>query len=158
MTWEFEHSVEARAEPARAWQFWTNVENWTLDPAVEWARLDGPFRAGARGTTKQRGQDAVRWQVADVQEGRGATIEVATPGGTARFAWRFEPVAGGRTRLTQRVTLDGAAAAAWPAEARSAFAEGVRAMMGKIAAAMAEAACDGPRRSAEATPPETSVE
>ena len=63
MTWEFEHSVEARAEPARAWQFWTNVENWTLDPAVEWARLDGPFRAGARGTTKQRGQEPVHWQV-----------------------------------------------------------------------------------------------
>ena len=37
MAWEFEHSVEARADPARAWAFWTDLGNWKLDPAVEWA-------------------------------------------------------------------------------------------------------------------------
>ena len=148
MSWGFEHSVEAAADPAVAWAFWTDLENWKLDPAVEWARLDGPFRAGARGETKQRGQDAVPWQVVEVQEGRAATLEVVTPAGTARFAWRFEPVAGGRTRLTQRVTLDGDAVAAWPEEARATFAEGVRALMAKLAAAITAAAAP-PRTPAE---------
>jgi hypothetical protein len=46
----FEHAVECEAGQDAAWRFWTDVNNWAIvDPAVEWAKLDGPFMAGARG-------------------------------------------------------------------------------------------------------------
>jgi hypothetical protein len=126
MAWDFEHAVEVNASPASAWAYWTNVENWTLDPAVEWVRLNGPFQAGARGQTKTRGGELVSWQVLDVQEGHSATIEISG----AHFRWRFEPVAGGGTRLTQRIILDG------PGSPPEGFADGVRAGMAKLAAAI----------------------
>jgi hypothetical protein len=44
----FEHAVECQASTAFAWRFWTDMNNWAIvDPAVEWAKLDGPFVAGA---------------------------------------------------------------------------------------------------------------
>ncbi len=50
--WFFEHGVVAKAPCNVAWAFWTDVSNWSLDPSLESVRLDGPFVAGTRGTTK----------------------------------------------------------------------------------------------------------
>ncbi len=54
MAYEFQHSVEVDVSRKAAWRFWTNVENWVLDGDVEWVKLDGPFQAGAHGTTKNK--------------------------------------------------------------------------------------------------------
>jgi hypothetical protein len=49
----FEHAVECQASTAFAWRFWTDMNNWAIvDPAVEWAKLDGPFMAGEGGSSQ----------------------------------------------------------------------------------------------------------
>jgi len=61
---EFEHSIECQVGRDFAWKFWTNVDNWAaVDPAVEWAKLEGPFIAGTKGRTKPRGADPNEWEV-----------------------------------------------------------------------------------------------
>ncbi len=111
MVWEFEHSVDCQVSKDFAWRFWTDVPNWTLDTSVESVTLDGPFAAGAKGVTKPHGGDPIKWRIAEVQDRSGAIIEVALPGASVQFHWRFEDAADGGVRMTQRVTLEGERAA-----------------------------------------------
>jgi hypothetical protein len=141
--WEFEHAVEVAAPAAAAWDFWTRVENWAIDPSVEWARLDGAFEAGAEGETKQKGQPPLRWRVAEASAGARGVIEVEMPGATARFALDFEPVSEHSSRLRQRITLEGPDAARFSAGLGPEFAAGVRQGMQKLADAIAAAAAEG---------------
>ena len=106
--WNFEHVVECKADRNLAWQFWTNVSNWAVvDSSVESASLDGPFQSGAKGTTKPRGREPIRWQLEEVQEGRSAVVILPVQGAALRFAWRFEDSAARGTRITQRAAIEG---------------------------------------------------
>jgi hypothetical protein len=106
--WTFEHSVECKVHRDFAWQFWTNVSNWAMvDSSVEWASIDGPFRSGATGSTKSRGGKAVHWRVEDAQPGSGATVLIHVSGAAMRSVWRFEDSEHGRTRITQRASIEG---------------------------------------------------
>jgi hypothetical protein len=138
--WEFEYAVETAARRDDAWRFWTNVENWAIDPAVEWVRLEGPFEAGAVGETKQRGMEPVRWRIAEARECERAVFEFEMPGAAVRFAMSFEAVAAGVTRLRQRITLEGPGAKDLAAGLGPDFAQGVRAGMDKLAEAIERAA------------------
>ncbi len=35
MSYEFMHSIEVNVGKVSAWQFWTKIENWKLDPDTE---------------------------------------------------------------------------------------------------------------------------
>jgi hypothetical protein len=136
MKYEIEHAVECPVPRDFAWRFWTRVENWAaVDPSVEAVTLDGPFAAGTRGATKPRGLPPTEWRLAEVEEGRRAVIEVALPGAAFSFEWSFEGAAGGATRMTQRVTLEGERAADY-AGAMPEFEAGMPAGMRSLAAAM----------------------
>src|SRR5262249_42291161 len=88
--WKFEHTVKVRASRDAAWAYWSNVANWVeVDPAVEWARIDGAFETGSRGETKPIGAPANVWTLADVEAGRRAVIAMSVPGAEVRFAWSF---------------------------------------------------------------------
>ncbi|MGH9834184.1 MAG: hypothetical protein ACREBD_29945 [Blastocatellia bacterium] len=139
MVREFEHSVECQVSRDFAWRFWTNVANWTFDTSVESVTLDGPFAAGAKGVTKPRGQEPVEWRLTEVQDRSGAVIEVALPGVTVRFRWRFEDAADGGVRMTQRATLEGERAADY-AEAMSQLEWGIPQGMQKMAEVITQAA------------------
>jgi hypothetical protein len=116
---EFEHSIDCRVGRDFAWKFWANVDNWAVvDPAVEWARLEGPFIAGTIGRTKPRGADTNEWKLAEVEEGIRAVIEITAPGATVKFHWSFADITGGGVRITQKVTLEG--------ERTSDYEEGMR--------------------------------
>jgi hypothetical protein len=109
---EFEHSTECQVGRDFAWRFWTNIDNWAVvDPAVEWAKLEGPFIAGTKGRTKPRGADPNEWKLAEVEEGKRAVIELAAPGATMKFHWSFADLPGGGVRLTQKITFEGERAA-----------------------------------------------
>lgn len=136
MSYEFQHSVEVVIGREAAWRFWTNVENWKLDPAIEWVTLDGPFQAGAHGTTKTREAEMVQWQITQVREQESATIEIPWPGVRARFSWRFEALSEARTHMTQQITLEGEQAEAFAAQMGAGFEQGVREGMEKLRAAM----------------------
>jgi Polyketide cyclase / dehydrase and lipid transport len=106
--WEFEHSVECRVSRDFAWRFWTDVGNWAaVDPAVDSVKLDGPFAAGSRGTTKSGEHPPIDWNLTEVEDGARALIEVAAPGAVAKFLWTFADAGGGGTRITQHASLVG---------------------------------------------------
>ncbi|MGI8565194.1 MAG: SRPBCC family protein [Pyrinomonadaceae bacterium] len=139
-TWKFEYSVECQVSRDFAWQFWTNVANWAVvDPAVESAKLDGPFVAGAKGVTKPRGSDSVEWRVTEVEDRRRALIEMPAPGAVLRCLLTFEDSLNGGTRITQQMSLDGERAEdyAWiGAQMEKGMPEGMQ----KLAEAMRRAA------------------
>ena len=106
--WTFEHSVECKADRTFAWQFWTNVSNWpVVDSSVESAALDGPFRSGAKITTKPRGGDAIKGELEDVHDGRSAVVIIHVPGAALRCTWKFEDSGTRKTRITQQATIEG---------------------------------------------------
>jgi hypothetical protein len=139
MDWEFTHSVDCPASRESAWQFWTHVENWLSDPSVESITLDGPFAAGTRGTTKPRGLDPLDWRLAEVQDGRGAVVEMNLPGAVIHFRWEFAELSDSVTRITQRVTLAGERAGDYMAGAAE-LEKGIPQGMQKLAEEIVKAA------------------
>jgi hypothetical protein len=139
MTYTFTHRVECAAGREFAWAFWSEVGNWAaVDPAVESVKLDGPFAAGARGETRPRGVGPVEWRLAEVNEGRGAVVEISLPGASVRFAWEFEELSEGVTRITQRVTMEGGRAGEY-VEGMRMLEQNMPAGMGRLAEAIATA-------------------
>ena len=137
VAWELAHSVETAATPAFAWSYMTNVANWDDGPAE--FELDGPFAAGSRGTTCMPGQEPRHWHIQEVIPMRSYSIEALLERAALSFEWRFEALADGRTRLTQRNALRGENAAAYVEQVQGAFRSTLPAGMNKIAAAMARA-------------------
>jgi Polyketide cyclase / dehydrase and lipid transport len=111
--WEFRYSIETDAHPEFAWQFWTNVANWReLEPGVEF-ELDGPFAPGTRGRTRMPGQEPRHWLIRAVDPSRSWTQEMSLPGASFMVSMQFEEVVKGRTRITQRLWLEGERAEAF---------------------------------------------
>ena len=133
------HAVEVDLPPAEAWRYWTHVENWAVDAAIDRVRLDGPFRVGGRGETVLHGGSAVvPWTIAEVDDGRRAVLEIPAGALTARFTWRFEQLSRARTRLTQHVTVHGPESEA--VAAATELAQTMPAGMARLAAAMERSA------------------
>ncbi|HEX8185447.1 MAG TPA: hypothetical protein VF747_11865 [Blastocatellia bacterium] len=120
-----------------AWGFWTDVANWAFDTSIEWVKLDGPFASGTKGTTKLPGQEPVEWALKEVRGGEEATVEIALQEATLHFHWRFEDLARGGTRITQRVTLTGADADLFARQGAEELEKGIPEGMRKLATEMA---------------------
>jgi hypothetical protein len=137
--WECQRSVDADVPVLFAWTYMTNISNWN-DPPAEFS-LDGPFAAGARGTTRMPGQPARGWVIRDVDPGRAYTTEItAFEGVLLLFHWRFAERSGGMTRMTQRIELYGENAAAYVDQIRAGFEPNLEPGMQRIAESMARAA------------------
>jgi polyketide cyclase/dehydrase/lipid transport protein len=137
LPWEITHSVETDASPAFAWNYWTNVANWDDPPAR--FELDGPFASGSRGTTRLPGQEPLQWFIREVTPPHAATIEMHLERATLSFEWRLDRLAEGRTRLTQRVVLQGENADVYLAHAKSTFTASLPDGMNQLATAIANA-------------------
>ena len=137
MNYQFQHSVQAGVGRQAAWDFWTNVDNWALDPAVESVTLDGEFAAGSEGTTHTKGgPEPIKWKMTSVTPGTEAVIEIPLPGAVVRFEWKFEEVNSKRTTLTQKITLNGEKVEDYMPMVGQDFENGVRQGMAKLAAEM----------------------
>ena len=137
IVWQIEHTIEVDVSAPFAWSFWSNVANWK-DPGTEF-RLEGPFATGSVGETRMPGQAPMRWRIRDAVAGTRATIEMELDRATVAFHWRFEAISESRTKLIQRITLEGENAAAYVGHIDAAFRtlpEG----MTRIAAAMIRSA------------------
>ena len=130
--WEFQHSVETTASRDFAWSFWTDVSNWAFDTSVEWVKLDGPFISGTKGTTKSPELDPVQWTLIEVESGKEAVIDIVLQETILRFHWRFEDLAQGGTRITQRASLTGANADFFAQQIAQDFEKGIPAGMCKL--------------------------
>jgi hypothetical protein len=104
--WSFEHAVDCPVSHEFVWKFWTQVSNWILDPDIESVELDGPFASGSKGVTLSRSSGKIEWQLASVEPGRSATMELTMPGAIGRFRWTFAK-SGSGTRIVQHVSIDG---------------------------------------------------
>lgn len=137
--WECQRCVECDVPVSFAWQYMTDVSNWS-DPPAEFA-LDGPFATGSRGTTRMPGQSPTSWMIRAVDPGQGYTIE----GGSfldralMLFHWRFDPLPDGGTRLTQRMELLGENAVGYVDGIRAGFEPHLEPGMRRIAMTMAHA-------------------
>jgi hypothetical protein len=146
IVWQIEHTIEADVSATFAWNFWSNVANWD-DPPAEFV-LDGPFVAGSAGTTRIPGQDPIQWRIRDVLPGARATIEIELDRATASFTFSFKAVSATRTKLTQRIVLEGENATAYVEHMEAGFGtlpEGMK----RLAAAMTTSAIHGPHLSRE---------
>jgi len=141
MSYQFKHSVEASVGRQAAWEFWTTVKNWELDPAVESIELDGEFAAGSKGVTQTKGGvEPLAWKIKSVTPGESAVIEMPLAGAVVSFAWSFESTGENRTRLTQVITLDGEKADDYLPMVGQGFEDGVRQGMARLAVEMEKAA------------------
>jgi hypothetical protein len=133
-----QQSVDADVPASFAWQYMTNVSNWS-DPPAEFS-LDGSFSDGARGTTRMPDQPTREWTIRGVDSGRSYTIQGELLEGARMLVhWRFESLPGRRSRLTQRIELVGNRAAAYADDVRAAFEPNLEPGMRRIAALMAQA-------------------
>jgi hypothetical protein len=137
IAWEITHSVETTASPAFAWKYWTTVPNWS-DPPAEF-ELQGPFEVGSRGFTRFPDRPPIEWFLREVCPPSAATIAMPLAQAVLCFEWRFDALPDGRTRISQRITLQGENAEAYRSQVASAFANNLPDAMKKIARAMAEA-------------------
>jgi len=137
VSWEIIHSVETNASRAFAWNYWTEVTNWDDPPAK--FELDGPFACGSRGTTRLPGQEPLHWFIREVNPPYAATIEMQLEGATLSFEWRLAGLIDGRTRLTQRIALEGEKADMYLSQVKAAFTANLADGMNKLATAMANA-------------------
>lgn len=135
--WRTEHSVDTAASAEFAWAYMTDVSNWH-DPPAEF-RFDGPFTTGGIGATDIPGQPTRYWRLQNVQPMESYTIEFSFDRAILSFIWEFSSLPGRRTRLTQRIVLQGENAAAYASGVQEAFSSGLAPGMNKIATAMEEA-------------------
>jgi hypothetical protein len=139
--WACQCSVEANVPVAFAWQFMSDVRNWS-DPPAEF-NLDGPFATGTRGTTRMPDGQVYPWTLRDVDPGKAYTIEGGDVLERAVMLchWRFDPLADHQTRLTQRLELWGENAAAYVEGIRSAFEPNLEPGMRRMAGLMESRFC-----------------
>lgn len=135
--WLLEHSESTEASLAFVWRYWTDVSNWADPPAS--FKLDGPFEAGSRGLTLLPDRDPVSWVIEEVQPGNSYTIGSELDGAVLLCHWRFDPLPGGGTRLTQRIGVEGRDAARQAEGVRSGFAPTLAAGMRRIALQLSQA-------------------
>ena len=139
IAWELSHSVETTAPIEAAWAFMTNVANWSDPPAT--FELDGPFAAGARGTTRMPEQPPLHWLIAGMRPLESYAIEGSLGGATMTTEWSFAALGSGGTRLTQRMTLLRAPGdSALAEQARAVFGENLAPGMERIAGLIDRAA------------------
>jgi uncharacterized protein YndB with AHSA1/START domain len=135
MSWELKHSVIANAYRQTVWEFVSNIDNLALveGDAVESMTLDGPFKAGARGMTKMRGQEPTHWRLTEVEPPERAVYEMELPGAVVHFTWTYEELTDDRTRLSQHIVLGGPGAEAYVSAMEEHFAPNVGKGMERIA-------------------------
>jgi hypothetical protein len=141
--WACQRSVDVDVPVLFAWQYMTDVANWS-DPPAEFT-LEGPFAAGTRGTTRMPGQPDRDWTIQDVTPGRAYTVHARLADQAfILFHWHFDRLPDHRTRLTQRLELCGEHAAAHISDIQSAFEPHLEPGMQRIARLMMSRAADDP--------------
>lgn len=135
--WQLEHSVDAEVSPEFAWTYRTNIANWNDPPAK--VVLNGPFIAGARGTTLLPDQAPLHWTIREVRQPKSFVIEMQLDGAVLTFEWRFDGLSEHRTRMTQKISLVGDNANAYVQAVDAGFRPGLADGMNRIAAEAAAA-------------------
>lgn len=124
--WETTSTLEAAVAPAAVWErAYADAEAWPRwNAELKSARLDGPLRPGAEARIVFRSGMRLRFRVVEFEAGRLFTDEASLPGARMGHRHLVEPSAGGGSRLTNTIYIEGPLAAVWrrvlgPAAARA---------------------------------------
>lgn len=105
---QIEHSIVVRATPARLFAIYADVSNWNRwDPDTKASHIDGPFRAGTRGSLTPARGNRVAMSLTSVMPDRSFTAEVRIPLFRMVFEHELLP-SGDVTRVVHRVSFSGA--------------------------------------------------
>jgi Polyketide cyclase / dehydrase and lipid transport len=126
VSWETRHSAESKASAESVWRRYADVTEWAAwSPAIEWARLDGPFEVGGKGKSKARGAPASRFRLERVEPKAGFASSVWLPGARLRFEHIIEPRDPG-VLITHRAMLSGPLARLYEKRIRALTEESLR--------------------------------
>lgn len=137
--WRQVHTVRCEADVDFAWRYWTTVDNWTVDPAIERVVVEPAFAEGAHGRTITRDGSETQWTitaVAALTPGHAAHIQIPAPGATLHLHWRFQPAEPHGTALTQEMFLSGERAAEYEHQASTVLGHNVLDGMRQLAASI----------------------
>jgi uncharacterized protein YndB with AHSA1/START domain len=109
--WDYEYSAEAKVSAHAVWTLWADPLGWhTWNEGAGKVELDGPFAAGTRFTMTPPGEDPIQMTITEVVPDR-AWIDVCEwPGLVITTHHLIEEMGGGRTKVTYRTEITGAAA------------------------------------------------
>ncbi|MCW2882262.1 MAG: polyketide cyclase/dehydrase and lipid transport [Sphaerisporangium sp.] len=106
--WTFEHTETTTATPSQVWRRYADPTTWPeWDHETESVILEGPFAAGTRGRLKPIGAPAVRFELSTVLPQRQFTDVSRLPLALMTFAHHLEPLPGGGSRFTHRISITG---------------------------------------------------
>lgn len=113
------------ASPDLFFAKWVDHDTWPeWSPDTEWARADGPVRAGTRGVLKPVGGPRTKFTISECEEDHVYTDISAFPGAGLTFRHTVQPTDSGSI-LTVRVWLEGPLAWLWARTACKGFATSV---------------------------------
>lgn len=124
--WETTSTLEAPVGATAVWdRAYAEADAWLRwNAELKRAALDGPLRLGAEARIVFRTGLRLRFGVVEFEAGRLFTDEARLPGARMGHRHLVEPTAGGGSRLTNTIYLDGPLAGLWrrilgPAAART---------------------------------------
>lgn len=134
--WKFEHTVTTAAGLAEIWALYSDITTWTQwDEGISHASLAGPFASGTSGLLQLQGQEALAFQLTEVDPFRGFSDVTDIPGTGIQihFTHRLEPVEEG-TKVTHTVSITGSHADALASNLGPDLTRGIPYTMERLAA------------------------
>ncbi|HET9198821.1 MAG TPA: SRPBCC family protein [Solirubrobacterales bacterium] len=124
--WETTSTLEVEAPPAAIWDSaYARADDWLKwNEELKRATLDGPLREGAEAKIAFRSGLRLTFRVTEFEDGRLFTDESRLPGARMGHRHLIEPIAGGGSRLTNTIFIEGPLTGVWrrilgPAAART---------------------------------------
>jgi uncharacterized membrane protein len=106
--------ITSTAPPDAFFERWADMATWPeWNTDTEWVRLDGPFRAGAKGELKPKGAPKVPFRVTALVPGKEFTDVSSLLGARLTFRHEVSTTPEGATRVDVTVTLRGPLARIW---------------------------------------------
>ena len=101
------HTVETTATPEAIWEIWQDVPHWnTWDHGIEFSTIEGPFKAGTKGTLKPKGGPLLQTMLTAVEPKKSFVDESKLT--LARIiVSHFLTESNGKTQVTHQVEMTG---------------------------------------------------
>lgn len=79
-TWNYSETVNTQASPEQVWDMWSDANTWpSWDSELDWVRLEGEFKEGAKGTMKPVNGPVVTFTLSEVLVNRSFSDRAKLP-------------------------------------------------------------------------------
>jgi hypothetical protein len=106
--WTTEHTATTDVEPGAIWTALRDLHSGIpLGEASDRFELHGPFAVGTEVSVTPQGQETMRSEIVELEEGRTYADRTSFGDLTLLFRHTLEPLSGGGTRVTHRLEISG---------------------------------------------------